>query len=329
MAKKFWLGVALVTAALPARSASAATITLDSSCSFAKAVAWINTGTSQTGCTKSGTIGSNDTIIVGLNHQEFTIANTVEIKKSMKIQSWDFYGTLKTTNTATATAIKIAAKDIVVTMSAIILRGVANNTTTGIHVDGTADTVDPNNIFKPKVKIDNSRITGFRRSGMYIYQGNVDMSLTTMDNNSNLSSFTMGGGRGGAVRIESSTKFGRLNAATCWFHGNTAKRGGAIYNHGNLNVTESQFRDNVATYSGHVGTGAVVFSEHFSNNYYTAFGRGGYFENNEADAGGYSIAAGAIAEFAGTSPFDAVGNSEPLCENATVNSDGESTCPTQ
>jgi predicted outer membrane repeat protein len=329
MAKKFWFGLAaLVTAALSAPSASAATITLNSTCSFAKAVAWINTGTSQTGCTKSGTIGSNDKIIVGLNHQEFTIDSTVEIKKSVAIQSWSFFGNLKTTNTATATAIKIAAKDIVVTFSAIILRGVANNTTTGIHVDGTNDTVDPNNPFKPKVFITSSRITGFRRSGMYIYQGNVDMYSTTMDDNSNLSSFTMGGGRGGAVRIESATKFGRLNADSCWFNGNTAKRGGAIYNHGNLNLRSMHFSDNVATYSGN-GTGAVVFSEYFATNYYTAFVGGGYFENNQADAGGYSIAAGALAEFAGTSTYTAIDNSEPLCENATENSDGESTCPTQ
>jgi hypothetical protein len=327
MVKKLCLSLAtLLLSALPAQNALGATITLTSTCSLSKAVAWINTGVSQNGCTKSGTIGSNDTIIVGLNYQEFTIDSTVEIKKSMTLQSWSFYGNLKTTNTSTPIAIKIAAKDIVVTFNAIILRGVAGNATTGIHVDGTTDTVDPGLPFKPKVIISSSRITGFRRSGMYIYQGTVNMYGTTMDDNSNLSSFTMGGGRGGAVRIESQTKFGRLNTDSCWFDGNTAKRGGAIYNHGNLNVTNGMFYNNAATYSGS-GTGAVVFSEYFSNNYYTAFGQGGYFENNQAD-GGYSIAAGAIAEFAG-SGFTAINNSVPLCENSTMDSNGNFTCPTQ
>ena len=323
MAKKMWLTlVVLLLSVLPAETALGATITLNPTCSFAKAVAWINTGTAQSGCTKSGTIGINDTIIVGLNHQEFTIDSTVEIKKSMTIQCWQFYGTLKTTNPSTPIAIKIAAKNIVVQFSAIVLRGVANNTTTGIHVDGTADT--PNAPFDPKVIFNSGRITGFRRSGMYIYQGNVDMYNTQVDDNSNLSSFTQGGGRGGAVRIESQTKFGRLNIDSCWFIGNTAKRGGAIYNHGNLNVRNGMFYDNVATYSGN-GTGAVVYAEYFPTNYYTAFGGGGYFENNQADAGGYSIVAGALAEFAGTTPFEAVGNSLPLCENPT----GFAGCPTQ
>jgi len=311
----------LSMSALPAETALGATITLNPTCSFAKAVTWINTGTAQSGCTKSGTIGTNDTIIVGLNHQEFTIANTVEIKKSVMIQSWQFYGTLKTTNTSTPIAIKIAEKNILVQFGSIILRGVANNTTTGIHVDGTADT--PNSPFDPKVIINSSRITGFRRSGIYIYQGNVDMYNTQLDDNSNLSSFTQGGGRGGAVRIESQTKFGRLNVGSCWFIGNTAKRGGAIYNHRNLNVNNGMFYDNVATYSGS-GTGAAVFAEYFSNNYYTALSGGGYFENNQAD-GGYSIVAGALAEFQGITPFEAVGNSLPLCENSA----GESGCPTQ
>jgi predicted outer membrane repeat protein len=325
MSKKFCLGLtALAVTALSAPSGTAATITLNSTCSFAKAVAWINTGTSQTGCTKSGTIGSNDKIIVGLNNQEFTIDSTVEIKKSMTVQSWSFYGTLKTTNTSTTPAIKIAAKDILVQFTAIILRGVANNTTTGIHVDGTNDTVDPANVFAPKLILTNSRITGFRRSGMHIHQGNVDAFATTFDGNSNLSSFTAGGGRGGAVRIESAAKIGRFRAEDCYFSGNTAKRGGAIYNHGNLQIVSGQFYDNVATYSGN-GTGAAVFAEFFPTNYYTAFAGGGHFENNQADAGDYSIAGGANAEFSGTTPFTAVGNTTPLCENPI----GAAGCPTQ
>jgi predicted outer membrane repeat protein len=323
MAKKIWLGLAVLSmSALPAETALGATITLNPTCSFSKAVTWINTGTAQSGCTKSGTIGNNDTIIVGLNHQEFTISSTVEIKKSMTIQSWMFYGTLKTTNPTTPIAIKIATGNILVQFSAIILRGVANNTTTGIHVDGTAST--PNAPFDPMVIINSSRITGFRRSGMYIYQGNVDTYNTEFDNNSNLSSFTAGGGRGGAVRIESSTKIGRLNVDSCWFNGNTAKRGGAIYNHGNLNMHNGMFYDNVATYNG-AGTGAAIYAEYFPINYYTALSSGGYFENNQADTGGYSIVAGALAEFAGSIPFEAVGNSTPLCENPT----GQQGCPIQ
>ncbi|HEX6276221.1 MAG TPA: hypothetical protein VFZ53_24435, partial [Polyangiaceae bacterium] len=141
MAKKLCPSLAvLFMSALLTPSALGATITLNPTCSFAKAVEWINTGTAQSGCTRSGTLGSNDTIVVGLNHQEFTINDTVEIKKSLTVQSWSFYGTLKTTNPSTANAIVIAEKDILVRFTAIILRGVTNNQTTGFYVVGTNDT---------------------------------------------------------------------------------------------------------------------------------------------------------------------------------------------
>lgn len=310
MARKIWLSLAASLASvLPAQAALGATITLNPTCSFAKAVAWINTpGTPQAGCSRSGAFGSNDTIIVGLNNQEFTIDNTVEIKKSLLVQSWSFYGTLKTTNTATATAIKIAAKDISVRFVAIILRGVAGNRTTGFYVDGTNDT---NNAFTPKLTLESSRITGFRRSGVSIFQGGVDMYNTTLDDNSNLP------GVGGAVRVESSTKLGRINAQSCWFNRNTAQKGGAIYNHGNANIVSGQFTDNVATKTGGGGTGAVIFAEFFPDNYYTAFGIGGYFENNRADANGYAITAGALTEFAGDEPYTVINNTPLDCQNPT------------
>jgi predicted outer membrane repeat protein len=324
MAKKIWFSLVLsLMVVLPAQAARAATITLTSTCSFAKAVAWVNTpGTAQAGCSKSGTFGSNDTIIVGLNYQEFTIDNTVEIKKSLLVQSWSFYGNLTTTNPNTTTAIKIVAKDIHVRFSAIVLRGVARNKTTGFYVAGTTDT---NNSFTAKLSMNDSRITGFRRSAISIFEGGVDLYNSTLDDNSNRP------GNGGAVRIESSTKYGRLNCEYCYFSGNVARRGGAIYNHGNLNITSSMFYDNVATKFRGGGTGAVVYAEYFPTNYYTAFGRGGHFENNRADTGGYAIAGGATAEFSGTTPFTAVGNTSGstnpplLCENPI----GEAGCPTQ
>jgi hypothetical protein len=328
MAKKIWLGLAALSiSALAAETALGATITLNSTCTFAEAVGWINTPTSATskdGCTRSGSFGSNDTIVVGLDHQEFTIGDTVEIKKKMTIQSWSIYGTLKTTSTSTPIAIKIAAKDIVVQFNGIIVRGVANNTTTGIHVDGTADTPGLG-IDAFKVIMSNSRITGFRRTGMYIYQGSVKMSATQLDDNSNLTNLSEGGGRGGAVRIESSTKAAKLLFQDGWVVGNRARRGGAFYNHGVLQFSNSSFYDNVATRIGGGGTGAVVFAENNPVNYYTAFSGGGHFENNQADPGGYSIVAGAAAEFGLPDPFTAIGNSVPLCENAF----GAVGCPTQ
>jgi predicted outer membrane repeat protein len=326
MHKKIWLSLAvLLLSALPAQAARAAKITLNSECTFAEAVAWVNTPTSaytKDGCARTGSFGSNDTVIVGENYEEFSISSTVEIKKSLVVASWSFFGYLNVTNKYLTTAIKIAAKDIVVSFSAIVLRGASGNVTTGILVDGTNDT---NNSFTAKLKLNDCRLAGFRRSAIKIYQGGVDMSNTTLEDNSYLSSV------GGAVRILSDTKYGRLNADNCWFSGNTAQKGGAIYNHGNLNVSSGYFSDNVATKSGGGGTGAVVFAETFPDNYYTAFGHGGTFEDNRADTGGYAITAGAKAEFAGSTPFEAFGNTsgtdDPplLCEDAI----GEAGCPTQ
>jgi predicted outer membrane repeat protein len=326
MHKKIWLSFAvLLLSALPARAARAATITLDSTCTFAEAVAWVNTPTSaysKDGCTRTGSFGTNDTVIVGLNYAEFSISSTVEIKKSLLVASWSFFGYLNVTDPNLSRGIKIAAKDILVRFSGIVLTGASENTTTGIHVDGTNDST---NSFTAKLKMNDCRITGFRRSGISIYQGGVDLYNTTLEGNSNRP------GMGGAVRIESLTKYGRLNAENCWFSGNTAQKGGAIYNHGNLNVTSSYFTDNVATKFGGGGTGAAVFAKTFPDNYYTAFGRGGTFEDNRADTGGYAIAGGAKAEFAGSTAFDASGNTsgtdDPplLCQDAI----GAQGCPTQ
>ena len=205
------LGLAVsLTLALSAEAAYGATITLTPTCSFAKAVAWVNTpGTPQSGCSRSGSFGNNDTIIVGLNNQEFTIDSAVEIKKSLTIQNWSFSGTLKTTNPTIGTAITIAASNIVVHFIAIQLQGIANNTTRGLFVDGTADTHEST---ASKVIMDSSRITGFRRTGIHIYQGGVALNNTTLDHNS------FPGGMGGAIRIdETSTKYGELDALGCLF----------------------------------------------------------------------------------------------------------------
>jgi predicted outer membrane repeat protein len=325
MVKKLWLGLAVLPiSVLSTQAALAATITLNQTCSFAKAVAWVNTpGTPQGGCTKSGSFGNNDTIIVGLNYQEFTIDSTVEIKKSLTVASWSFYGYLKTTTPSTSTAIKIVAKDISVKFSAIVLQGVSGNTTTGFYVEGASDT---NDSFTAKLSLTHSRITGFRYSGIRINQAGVDMYNTTLDNNSNLS------GVGGAVRVDSAgTKYGRLNAESCYFDGNTARKGGAIYNHGNVNINGGYFTGNVATKPGGGGTGAVVFAEYFPNNYYTAFSHGTVFEDNRADTNGYAITGGVNTEFAGSTPFTASGNTSGannpprLCENPI----GQQGCPTQ
>jgi predicted outer membrane repeat protein len=326
MSKKICLSLAvLLLSALPAKAARAATITLDSACTFAEAVAWINTptsGYSKDGCTRSGSFGSNDLIIVGLDYAEFGISSTIEIKKSLTVASWKFYGHLNVTNRYLSTAIKIVEKDILVRFSAIVLTAPSRNSMTGILVDGTNDT---NNSFTAKFKMNDSRITGFRRSGIKIYQGGVEMYNTTLEDNSNTSSV------GGAVRILSETKYGRLLAEDCWFIGNTAQKGGAIYNNGNLYVARTDFTDNVATKSGGGGTGAAVFAEYFDDNYYTEFRYGGSFEDNQADTGGYAIVGGAEAEFAGSTAFTAAGNTSGtdnpprLCEDAF----GAAGCPTQ
>lgn len=324
--RNIWLGVAVSLAlALSAEAAFAATITLTPTCSFAKAVAWVNTpGTPQSGCSRSGSFGNNDTIIVGLNNQEFTIDSTVEIKKSLTIQNWSFYGTLKTTNPSLATAIKVAARDIVVHFIAIVLRGVAGNKTTGLWVDGTADTHESS---ISKVVMDSSRIADFGRTGIYIYQGGVTLNGTTLDNNINPSSLAMGG----AVRIETTTKYGELDAVGCLFSGNRAWRGGAIYNHGVANIKESRFSGNRATTIRGDGSGAVIYAVRSTVNYYTAFSAGGDFDSNVADFAGYPISAGDTTEFADDTPFTAAGNfptethNGTLCENAV----GEQGCPTQ
>lgn len=308
------LFVSLITL-LSAQAAFAATITLNSTCSFAEAVAWINdSGAGQSGCTKSGSFGDDDTIIVGLNNQEFTIDSSVEIKKSLTVKGWSIYGTLKTTDPAISPAIKIAAQDISVLFSAVIIRGVPGNMTTGFLVDGTADTHDA---FTSKLTLLASRITGFRRSGIFINQGGVNLRNATFDDNSNLGPPYVGG----AIRIETATTFGRLEAEESFFSGNTAERGGAIYNDGVLNMTDCRFYDNVATKAGGGGSGGVVFAVEPEVNYYTAFNLSCDFHGNRADAGGFAIAAGPRIEFSGDTPFtgsdNTSGTDDPpkLCED--------------
>jgi predicted outer membrane repeat protein len=314
MYKKLWLGLAVsLMLALPAQAALGATITLTSSCSFDKAVAWINAGTgTQLGCTKSGTFGSNDTIIVGLNYQAFSITSTVEIKKSLTVQNWWNYAYLNVTSASLGTAIKIAAPDILVNFQYIVLSGAPNNTTTGFLVEGRNPAVDA--FATPKLTMVGCRITGFRRSGMRINQATVKMSNTMLDDNSNNSSVS--GDGGGAVKIEStSTTYGRLQADDCFFERNTARRGGAIYNNGSLNLTNTSFVGNVATKTGGGGTGGVVYAKYVTG-YYTNFANGNYFENNRADPNGYSIAASETAaawvEFS-SPPYPVVNNTTPLC----------------
>jgi hypothetical protein len=335
MPKKICLGLAVsLMSILPAQAALGATITLNPTCTFAKAVTWINAGFgSQSGCTKSGTFGSNDTIIVGLDHQAFNITSTVEIKKSLTVTNWWNYGYLNVTSASVSPAIKIAAPDISVNFNYIILSGAPNNSTTGILVEGRNPAVD---ITIPKLTMLGGRITGFRRSGMRINQATVMMSNMTLDYNRNDS--TIMGDGGGAVKIESSGATpGRLEADYCWFVGNTAKRGGAIFNHGVLNVKDTYFANNVATRSGGGGTGGVVYAQYFTGGYYTNFVGGpmggNRFEYNQADTNGYSISASATdqakIEFSGSVPNSAVGNTTPLCNSNPNVTTGTQGCPTQ
>jgi hypothetical protein len=306
MPKKIGLSLAVsLMSLLPAQAALGATITLNPTCTFAKAVTWINAGFgSQSGCTKSGTFGSNDTIIVGLDHQAFSISSTVEIKKSLTVTNWWNYAYLNVTNANLSTAIRILAKDIQVAFTGIILTAVqGNNVTAGFSVDGTTDTTTA---FTPKLILNSSRVTGFRRSGIRTLAAGVTLYNSTLDSNSNAT------GEGGAVRIDSSgTKYGRLEANSSSFVLNSARRGGAVYNHGNFNADDSYFSGNIAT-DGGSGKGGVVYSAYFPNNFYTNFAGGNHFENNHSDQWGYPIAAGdspsAQVEFSGSPPNTAVGN---------------------
>jgi predicted outer membrane repeat protein len=239
------LATALLLTAASASSAKAATITLSSTCTFAKAVTSINARSTQSGCTRSGTYGTNDTVTVPTG--TFNIDTGVDITRSMTIHGSGRYNAhlqaiLGISNTSDY-AIQVANPNIVVKIDNLTLSG--EQIVIGILVNGESDTnPNDNNLELNQVEVSYFGDSGIRNEGGRVLIQNSSISLNE-------------GRYGGGVYNGS-----RLNDDGSWeiasfvakyssisLNGATAY-GGGIYSTGKIDIRSSSLDENYAAYDG-------------------------------------------------------------------------------
>jgi hypothetical protein len=239
------LATALLFSSASASTAKAATITVSSTCTFAKAVASINGQSTRSGCTRSGTYGSNDTVVVPAG--TFNIDTGVGITRSMTIHGAGKYAAnLQATpgiSNISQYAIEITNPSIVVKIDNLGLNG--ENAVTGIRVNGENDTnLNDNNLELNQVIVSSFGDSGIRNEG-----GRVLVQYTDVLANSG----SFGGGVANTNVINENGTWGvgsfvakyssiSLNYASIY--------GGAIYNSGKLDIRSSNLGQNYAENDG-------------------------------------------------------------------------------
>lgn len=172
-------GAAMSLASAVPRIADAATVTVSSTCSVARAVAIINAGANPkpTPCTSSGPFGFGDTITVPAGN--FVVTPIVEIKRNLTIHGagkWDT--TLQaSTSTTAARAFLVSNSSAVVKIDNLFLAGPSDypaSAMNGIAVDGTNDS----NLSDNNLELTNVVISGFTGGGILNVGGRVLISNT-------------------------------------------------------------------------------------------------------------------------------------------------------
>lgn len=237
------LALLLLFSSASAATAKAATITLSSTCTFAKAVTSINIQTTQSGCTRSGTYGSSDTVVVP--NGTYNIGSPVDIQRSMTIHGGGkTTAYLQTTFSSYAYAINVANPSIVVKIDNLTLAAGFSNGDTGINVNGENDT----NLNDNNLELSYVVVASFGNSGIYNQGGRILVQNTLIYLNS-------GAWGGGVLNVNGSNNdgswvMGSFVAKYSAISINQASLGGGIYNTGKLDLRSTLMQQNYGADDG-------------------------------------------------------------------------------
>jgi len=227
------------------RSANAATVTVSSTCSVARAVAIINAGANPrpTPCTSVGAFGTADTVVVPAGN--FVVTPVVEINRSLTIHGAGKWSTTLQASTSSTVyrAFLVKNSSAVVKIDNLFLAGPSDypaSAMNGIAVDGTNDSsLSDNNL-----ELTNVVISGFTGGGILNIGGRVLITNTLIY--LNRSGF-WGGGVHSAVGANSNgsqavPSFVAKNSAISL---NTAfSDGGGVYSEGKLDLRSTVMQQN-------------------------------------------------------------------------------------
>jgi len=243
-------GVVLM-ASTAAQIAHAATVTVNSTCTVAKAVATINARANQSPCTHSGTFGSNDTVVVPDGN--FDVTSPVDINRSMTIHGAGKWTTFLQIATSLATyAFKVNNPSIVVKIDNLFFAGPSDypaSAMAGIVVNAANDS----NLSDNNLELSYVVVSGFTGPGIINSGGRVLVSNTLIYLNT-----TGAWGAGVHSRVDMNSNGTQavpsfvaknsaisINTASSW--------AGGIYSEGKLDLRSTLLQENQAP------DGAAIF----------------------------------------------------------------------
>ena len=250
------LATALLLSSAGASTAKAATITVSSTCTFAKAVTSINGQSTRSGCSRSGTYGTNDTVVVPAG--SFPIATKVDITRSMTVHGMGksnstLYAVNGLSNTS-GYAIQVADPNVLLKMDNLSLSG--DEAVTGILVNGENDTnVNDNNLELNQVVVSSFGDSGIRNEGGRVVVQNTEIYVN---------SGVYGGGvyNGNAPNDDGTVTVGSFVAKYSFISLNYASGlGGAVYSTGKLDIRSTNLGQNHSD-----GDGGAIYVNTTVNN---------------------------------------------------------------
>jgi len=237
------IAAALLLAAVSAGRATAATVTVSSTCTFVKAVGSINAGANQSPCTHSGTYGSSDTIVVPVGH--FNVTSSVNITRSVTIHGGDKWeAVLQATDNFGSQVIHITNPSAVVKMDNLTLDSGVPNNDIGIYVEGVSDL----NLNDNNLELSSVIIASFGNTGLLNWGGRVLIQHTLI--------YLNDGAFGGGVQNVNGligannwwvAKFVAKNSAISY---NNATLGGGVWSNGRLDLESTLLQGNYSTGDG-------------------------------------------------------------------------------
>jgi len=250
------LATALLLTLATASTAKAATISVSSTCTFAKAVSSINGQSTRSGCSKSGTYGTSDTVNVPAG--SFPIATAVDITRSMTIHgagksNSTLYAVSGLSNTSQY-AIQVANPNILAKIDNLSLIG--DEAVAGILVNGENDpNVNDNNLELDQVVVQSFGDSGIRNEGGRVVVRNSEFYVN---------SGVYGGAiyNGNAPNDNGTVTVGSLIAKYSWISLNYASAlGGGIYSTGKLDIRSTNLGQNHSD-----GDGGAIYVNTTVNN---------------------------------------------------------------
>ena len=239
------LATALLLTTASASTAKAATIAVSSTCTLKKAVTSINNRSNQSGCTRSGTYGTNDTVTIPAG--TFNIDAGVDIKRSMTIHGAGQYDSyLQATpgiSNSWEYAIQVADPNIVAKIDNLSLFG--ENIVIGILINAENDS----NLNDNNLELNHVSVAYFGDSGIRNEAGRILIQNSSIYLNTGV----FGGGIANTNIINDSGVWvvGSLVVKYSSISLNSADAyGGGIYNTGKLDLRSSFLGQNYAGTDG-------------------------------------------------------------------------------